>query len=138
MIRCQSLSKRSRKKSAALCLALSCALTLNLLSPTWADLPRVADQKSIQAFTTQNPQWRFEAGKLKTQYTFRGGFKMAVQFVQLLVEPADQLRHHPDLTVSYNRVQVSLTTHDVGGITEADLKLAQIIQRIYQKLAVTE
>ena len=59
---------------------------------------------------------------------------MATQFVRALTDPADRLNHHPDLTISYNRVRVSLTTHDVGGITEADLKLARMIQNIYEQV----
>jgi 4a-hydroxytetrahydrobiopterin dehydratase len=47
--------------------------------------------------------------------------------VALLAEKAD---HHPDWSNSYNRVEISLTSHDVGGLTQRDLKLARAIDAL--------
>jgi 4a-hydroxytetrahydrobiopterin dehydratase len=47
--------------------------------------------------------------------------------VALLAEKAD---HHPDWSNSYNRVEISLTSHDVGGLTARDLKLARAIDAL--------
>ena len=47
---------------------------------------------------------------------------------------AEKMDHHPDWTNVYNRVIVNLYTHDVGGITELDLKLAGIMEKVAQKL----
>ena len=54
-----------------------------------------------------------------------------MNYVQRLVEPADQMNHHPDVSISYNKVTISLTTHDADGITNADLALAEVIQKLY-------
>ena len=54
-------------------------------------------------------------------------FIEAVAFVNRLVEPAEAAGHHPDLSISYNRVTVSLSTHDAGGLTAKDFALAEEI-----------
>jgi 4a-hydroxytetrahydrobiopterin dehydratase len=57
-------------------------------------------------------------------------FVGSVRFVDSLVEPAEELGHHPDLEISWNRVTVSLSTHSQGGITESDFELAERIDAL--------
>ena len=73
--------------------------------------------------------WSLQDNAIQRQCKFKD-FIAAVQFVNRLVEPAEAAGHHPDLTISYNRVVVSLTTHDAGGLTQKDFDLAQIIDRL--------
>ena len=49
-----------------------------------------------------------------------------------LVEPAEAAGHHPDITISYNKVIINLSTHDAGGITQKDFDLAQTISQLAQ------
>jgi len=60
---------------------------------------------------------------LRKTFTF-AGFPEAIAFAQTLVAPAEAMNHHPDVDVRYNRVIVTLSTHDSGGITENDFALA--------------
>ena len=57
-------------------------------------------------------------------------FVGSVEFVGKLVEPAEEMGHHPDLTVSWNKVGVSITTHSAGGLTANDFELAKRIDGI--------
>jgi 4a-hydroxytetrahydrobiopterin dehydratase len=57
-------------------------------------------------------------------------FVGSVQFVDKLVEPAEDLGHHPDLSISWNKVTVSITTHAAGGLTANDFELARRIDAI--------
>ena len=57
-------------------------------------------------------------------------FVGSVQFVGKLVEPAEEMGHHPDLTVSWNKVGVSITTHSAGGLTANDFELAKRIDAL--------
>jgi 4a-hydroxytetrahydrobiopterin dehydratase len=50
--------------------------------------------------------------------------------VNKLVEPAETAGHHPDLEISYNKVTISLTSHDAGGLTEKDFALARQISTL--------
>lgn len=54
-------------------------------------------------------------------------FVGSVALVNKLVEPAEEMNHHPDVAVSWNRVTVSITNHEAGGITAADFELARRI-----------
>ena len=45
---------------------------------------------------------------------------------------AEKLDHHPDWTNSYNKVLINLSTHDAGGLTELDFKLAKKIDKIIE------
>ena len=71
--------------------------------------------------------WQRHGDAIRRTYTF-AGFPEAVAFVQGLVLPAEAMNHHPDVDVRYDRVTVTLSTHDSGGITENDLALAERIR----------
>lgn len=58
------------------------------------------------------------------------GFPSAIAFVNQLVEPAEAAGHHPDIAISYNKVTISLTTHDAGGLTQKDFDLATQINQL--------
>lgn len=74
----------------------------------------------------QLPDWTTDGSSLYQTRTFEG-FVEAVAFVDSLVEPAEQLGHHPDITISYNQVSLELTTHDAEGLTNLDFQLARKI-----------
>jgi 4a-hydroxytetrahydrobiopterin dehydratase len=76
------------------------------------------------------PEWRRSADGLITDCEF-ADFVAAVAFVNRLVEPAERLRHHPDVAIAYGRVSLRLTTHDAGGITALDLALAREISALH-------
>ncbi|MCG9884854.1 MAG: 4a-hydroxytetrahydrobiopterin dehydratase [Cyanobacteria bacterium] len=72
------------------------------------------------------PGWQQRDRAIVCERVF-ADFVTAIAFVNRLVEPAEAANHHPDLSISYNRVTVTLTTHDEGGLTEKDFDLAQAI-----------
>jgi 4a-hydroxytetrahydrobiopterin dehydratase len=53
-----------------------------------------------------------------------GDFAGSVKFVESLVEPAEEMGHHPDLAISWDTVTVTISTHSEGGLTAADFELA--------------
>lgn len=72
------------------------------------------------------PGWVRDGEKITRTFTF-AGFPEATAFVSRLVAPAEEMEHHPDLDVRYNRVIVSLSTHDQGGLTTHDFDLAALV-----------
>ena len=54
----------------------------------------------------------------------RGDFVGSVRFVQAIVGPAEEMNHHPDLAISWDTVEVTISTHSEGGLTAADFDLA--------------
>jgi 4a-hydroxytetrahydrobiopterin dehydratase len=57
-------------------------------------------------------------------------FVGSVRFVDSLVEPAEDMGHHPDLSISWDEVKVTITNHSAGGLTEADFELAKRIDAL--------
>lgn len=70
--------------------------------------------------------WVRRGDAITRTFTFPG-FPAAVAFVQRLVAPAEAMGHHPDVDLRYDRVIITLSTHDAGGITANDLALAREI-----------
>lgn len=77
------------------------------------------------------PEWkRTEDGlAIGRTFTFKN-FNQAFGFMTRVALVAETLNHHPDWSNSYNRVTVQLSTHDAGGLTELDLRLARAMDRI--------
>jgi len=73
--------------------------------------------------------WRQVGNVIQKQYTF-SNFKDAVFFVNTVAGLAERAGHHPDITVNYNRVTLSLSTHDAGGLTGKDFGLAKQIEAV--------
>jgi 4a-hydroxytetrahydrobiopterin dehydratase len=57
-------------------------------------------------------------------------FQGSVDFVNRITPPAEEMSHHPDLEISWNKVTVTLSTHSEGGLTGNDFELAQQIQEL--------
>ena len=57
-------------------------------------------------------------------------FKTAWGFMTSTALKAEQMDHHPEWFNVYNRVEITLTTHDTGGVSEKDLKLAEYIEEV--------
>lgn len=112
----------------------SCLIVFLSVGQGWANEKPASIEKLTQtqiAAQLENlPGWRIKDGELRRTYEFKT-FVEAVNFINRLVEPAETAQHHPDLLVSYNRVTVSLTTHDAGGLTQKDFDLARIIARLF-------
>jgi 4a-hydroxytetrahydrobiopterin dehydratase len=75
--------------------------------------------------------WSFENNTLKRDFKFKT-FVEAFSFMTAIALEAEKMNHHPDWSNSYNRVTVSLTTHEAGGITQRDFDLANTFDRRYK------
>ncbi len=73
--------------------------------------------------------WTLNGKEITRTFQF-SDFIAAIDFVNKLVEPAEAAGHHPDIDISYNKVTISLTTHDAGGLTDKDFALAETISQL--------
>jgi 4a-hydroxytetrahydrobiopterin dehydratase len=76
--------------------------------------------------------WARRADTLMKTYTF-GSFADGIAFVNRVARAADASNHHPDIDIRYTKITCILSTHDAGGITDADLKLAEEIEKATTK-----
>ncbi|MFN3345230.1 MAG: 4a-hydroxytetrahydrobiopterin dehydratase [Chloroherpetonaceae bacterium] len=58
-------------------------------------------------------------------------FLKGLAFIERIAVPAEEANHHPDITFTYNRVVISLTTHDKGMLTQKDFDLAMKIDKLH-------
>ena len=73
--------------------------------------------------------WEREGEALERQFE-SANFVGSVDFVNRITPVAEEMNHHPDLSISWNKVTVSLSTHSEGGITENDFELATKIDSL--------
>jgi len=92
-------------------------------------VPTLTPQKIDQQMTTM-PGWRLVDGKaIEKQYAF-GSFKEAISYVVRMAFHAEEVDHHPDITIRYKQVTLSFSTHSEGGLTEKDFDGARKADRV--------
>ena len=67
--------------------------------------------------------WQRQGDEIRKDFEFKD-FKAAMAFVNQVADEAEAIDHHPDISISYNRVTMSLSTHSEGGLTDKDFTLA--------------
>lgn len=75
------------------------------------------------------PEWEIEKNSITRSFEFEE-FMDGIDFVNNVGEIAEEAQHYPDITIKYTKVTLKLTTHDVGGVTELDIELAQRVDNL--------
>jgi 4a-hydroxytetrahydrobiopterin dehydratase len=73
--------------------------------------------------------WRHREDTIVKSFD-RGDFVGSVKFVDSIVDPAEEMNHHPDIAIAWSQVEVTLTTHAEGGVTENDFELAKKVDAL--------
>jgi len=81
--------------------------------------------EQVESSLSGLPEWTEVSGEIQRTYQF-DDFAASMRFVNAVAAAAEKANHHPDILIRYNKVTLTLTTHDAGGITELDFELAQI------------
>ncbi len=92
-------------------------------------MAQLLSESEIQTRLNHLSGWTLQGKEIQTVRRFKD-FIEAMNFVNRLVAPAEAAGHHPDIAISYNRVTISLTTHDSGGLTDKDFALAEQISNL--------
>jgi 4a-hydroxytetrahydrobiopterin dehydratase len=89
------------------------------------------DDAARKNLSTRLPGWRMVDGRDAISRTFTfADFSAAFGFMARAALAAERMNHHPEWFNVWNRVEVTLSTHDAGGLTERDVKLAEALDRI--------
>ena len=91
--------------------------------------PSLLPAETVASRLAELPGWRLEAGALRRDFVF-ADFAEAFAFMTRVALAAEKMDHHPDWSNVYKTVDVTLSTHDAGGLTELDIALAKKIDRI--------
>ncbi len=86
----------------------------------------------------KNPMWHKIENQLRAELTFKN-FSEAFAFMTEVAMIAERQKHHPNWTNTWNKVSISLSTHEAGNVvTNRDRELADAIEKVYQKYIVRE
>ena len=93
-------------------------------------MKKLKKSQDIESFIRKNNSWKKAKGQsaLQKSFTF-SNFNEAFGFMTRVALVAEQMNHHPEWFNVYNRVDVLLSTHDSGGVTELDFKLAKFMDK---------
>jgi 4a-hydroxytetrahydrobiopterin dehydratase len=82
-------------------------------------------EPELKEFLSKHPDWRVE-GKALVRTFELPSFRQAMAFVDRVAEIAEREDHHPDIDIRFRRVTLRLTTHDAGGLTFRDPRVAEL------------
>jgi 4a-hydroxytetrahydrobiopterin dehydratase len=86
-------------------------------------------EEQITVYLRKLPKWKHENDTIRKTFQFPD-FTKSIAFVNKVAELAERSNHHPDIIIRFNKVSISLTTHDERGITGKDFSLAQQIESV--------
>ncbi|MDE1832798.1 MAG: 4a-hydroxytetrahydrobiopterin dehydratase [Candidatus Micrarchaeota archaeon] len=78
--------------------------------------------------------WRAKRGLIETGPLDFPTFPAAIRFVVRLATVAEKENHHPEIMISWKRVTLQLTTHDAGGVTRLDIRMARLTNSLLRSL----
>lgn len=87
------------------------------------------EKNQLDSFIKKNPSWIIDNQSIKKEFKFEN-FIEAFGFMSKVALLSEKIDHHPDWQNTYNKVKINLTTHDKGGITTNDIKLAESIDKL--------
>ena len=73
--------------------------------------------------------WELIGHEITKEFTFNN-FKEAMEFIHKIGEEAERIKHFPDIYIRNSKVTINLTTHEAGGLTFEDFKMARIIEQL--------
>ena len=92
--------------------------------------------KQISLHLQAVPNWSKRVQTIFRTFSFEG-FLKSIDFVNRIARKAQKINHHPDIDIRFDKVTLTLTTHDEGGITEKDFSLARKCDEVFARFLVT-
>jgi 4a-hydroxytetrahydrobiopterin dehydratase len=83
----------------------------------------------VEAALDELAEWTFTDPAIARTYTF-ADFDASMAFVNAVAAEANAQNHHPDIAIAWNKVTISTWSHDAGGLTERDLRLARAVDAL--------
>jgi 4a-hydroxytetrahydrobiopterin dehydratase len=89
----------------------------------------VLSDVELQQALQKLPGWKKNGNLIERSFQFTN-FVQAMDFVNQIAEAAEAVNHHPDIHISYNKVTMALVSHDSGGVTQRDIRMAGKINEL--------
>lgn len=95
------------------------------------------NEDQIEVALKDLPEWSHVGESLQCTFGFKD-FIQSIRFVNAVADEAERTQHHPDMLIRYNRVTLTLSTHDASGITHKDFALAKTADSLAARIAKDE
>jgi len=92
-------------------------------------MPRLLTAQEVNEELEKLEGWTAKGDFISKTYGFKR-FMEGIEFVNRVAAVAEKLEHHPDVSIRYTRITLSLQTHSAGGVTKWDLQLARAIDKL--------
>jgi 4a-hydroxytetrahydrobiopterin dehydratase len=92
-------------------------------------MPTKLSDAEVDTRLDSAPKWRYD-GVALVQTFVRKDFNDAITFVNAVAAAANAADHHPDISISWNRVTIRTWSHDAGGTTDRDFQLATVLDAL--------
>jgi len=89
-------------------------------------------QEHIEEKLAKLPEWSGIGDAMQRTFSFES-FPDAMAFVERVAALAEEFQHHPDILIRYNKVTLTLSTHDAGGLTDKDFAFAREVDGFVEK-----
>ena len=83
----------------------------------------------IETSLAELNNWQYGNKKINKVFTF-SSYMESIDFINSVAKKAEEVNHHPDLTVGYCKINIEITSHDLGGVTTGCIDLAKSIESI--------
>jgi 4a-hydroxytetrahydrobiopterin dehydratase len=92
-------------------------------------MSELLEDEDLNSALRKCPEWEIGKSHITRVFEFEE-FMDGIDFVNSVSEIAEEAQHHPDITIKHTKITLKLTTHDVGGVTDLDIELAQRIDNL--------
>lgn len=86
-------------------------------------MPQLLRPEAVENLLAEVPNWKLRENSIERTFKF-SGFQGAIDFVNKVAREAENMNHHPDIDIRWNKVKLVLSTHSAGGLTNNDFMLA--------------
>ena len=86
-------------------------------------------ETQIETSLAELKNWQYGNKKINKVYTF-ASYMESIDFINSVAKKAEEVNHHPDLIVGYCKINIEITSHDLGGVTTGCIDLAKSIDSI--------
>tara|TARA_B100001029_G_C14962737_1_gene395442 strand:+ start:276 stop:569 length:294 start_codon:yes stop_codon:yes gene_type:complete len=90
---------------------------------------RLLNQTEIDKFLNKNKKWNFVKDGIERSLKFNS-YMDSISFINKIAVKAEELNHHPDMNIGWCNINIRFTTHDLNGLSNYDLKMAEATNKI--------
>ena len=92
-------------------------------------MPQLLRPEAVENLLGEVPSWKLRENSIERTFKF-SGFQEAIDFVNRVAQEAENMNHHPDIDIRWNKVKLVLSTHSAGGLTNNDFMLATKLDKL--------